>query len=54
MRPVGLVGSPGTGWQLVHRCVRCGATRSNRTAEDDPRQPDSWDRIVEISAEGGA
>lgn len=53
MRPVGLVGSEGAGWQIVHRCESCGAERRNRTAEDDPRQPDSWDRLVEISAAGG-
>ncbi len=54
MRPIGVVGSPGAGWHIVHRCLECGAVRSNRTAEDDPRQPDDWDRIVELSAGGGA
>lgn len=49
MRPEGLVGSPSTGWQIAHRCIACGAVRYNRTAEDDPRQPDDWDRIVELS-----
>ena len=53
MKPVGLEGSPGTGWQIVHECAECGLKRRNRTAENDPRQPDNWERIVEISV-GGA
>ena len=25
MAPVGLEGSPATGWRIVHECTRCGA-----------------------------
>jgi hypothetical protein len=50
MEPVGVEGSMGGGWVLVHRCVECGFTRRNRTAEDDPRQGDDWGKIVELSA----
>ncbi|MBI4606963.1 MAG: RNHCP domain-containing protein [Planctomycetes bacterium] len=49
MEPIGLEGSAGSGWRLVHACVQCGAVRRNRTAEDDPRQPDNWERLVEVS-----
>jgi hypothetical protein len=51
MKPVSLEGSAGRGWVLVHACENCGFTRRNRTAERDPRQPDRWDRLVELSAE---
>ncbi len=50
MEPIDLEGSEGAGWFLVHRCVECGAVRRNRTAEKDPRQPDDWDRIIDLSA----
>jgi len=53
MEPVALEGSGSKGWCLVHVCAACGATRRNRTAEDDPRQPDDWDRMVEISSRTG-
>jgi hypothetical protein len=53
MEPVALDGSASAGWSIVHVCRRCGARRRNRAAEDDPRQPDSWERMVEISARGG-
>jgi hypothetical protein len=32
MRPVGVVRSK-KGWQIVHRCLACGAVRRNRVAE---------------------
>lgn len=49
MQPVALEGSEGSGWFLVHRCEGCGETVRNGTAEDDPRQPDRWDLIVELT-----
>lgn len=50
MEPVALLGSVGKGWSLLHRCVDCGFERRNRTAEDDPAQPDRWDRLIEVSS----
>jgi len=50
MKPVALEGSAASGWTLVHVCVECGVERRNRTAEDDPGQPDKWDRMVEVSS----
>ena len=50
MEPVALEGSDGSGWYIVHRCQTCGAQSRNGTAEDDPRQPDSWDRMVELTS----
>ena len=53
MKPVGFEGAPASGFHIVHVCTQCGARRRNRTAEDDARQPDDWDRLVELSALGG-
>lgn len=36
-------------WALVHRCRRCGAVRRNRAALNDPRQPDDYERIVQLT-----
>jgi hypothetical protein len=52
MRPERLEGSPGSGWYLVHVCAECGFSRRSLTAENDPGQPDRWDRIVDLSAGG--
>jgi len=48
--PVGLEGGASTGWTIVFRCVRCGAVRRNRAADDDPVQPDRWEALVALSA----
>jgi hypothetical protein len=44
MEPVGLRLRPGKGYQLVHRCARCGAESVNRLATDTV-QPDDWERV---------
>ena len=49
MEPVALEGSATTGWFVVHVCASCGIRRRNKTAENDPRQPDSWERMIEVS-----
>jgi hypothetical protein len=49
MEPIGLDGSAASGWIVVHRCARCGCVRRNRAALNDPRQPDSWDALLEVS-----
>ena len=49
MEPVALEGSSSSEWVLVHVCVKCGARRRNKTAEKDPRQPDRWDRLIEVA-----
>jgi DNA-directed RNA polymerase subunit RPC12/RpoP len=35
------------GWQLVHRCRRCGARRVNRVAFET-RQPDDLDAVIAL------
>lgn len=49
MEPTELQGSPARGWYIVHRCTVCGATRRNRAAELDSRQPDDWERLIALS-----
>ncbi|MBI4583688.1 MAG: RNHCP domain-containing protein [Planctomycetes bacterium] len=49
MEPIALEGSESQGWDLVHRCLQCGAVRRNRAAVDDPVQPDRWERLIELS-----
>ena len=34
------------GWMLVHSCRRCGATRRNRAALNDPQQSDRWPALL--------
>ena len=51
MEPTRLEGSAASGWTLVHRCNKCGVLRRNRAAVNDPRQPDRWERILDLSVE---
>jgi hypothetical protein len=47
MAPVGLRYKPGKGYQVVHRCERCGATAVNRVAEDTV-QADDLDALLRL------
>ncbi len=38
------------GWQIVHKCLTCGAERVNKIAERDV-QSDDWTMIVILSRE---
>jgi DNA-directed RNA polymerase subunit RPC12/RpoP len=49
LEPIGVEQSGKKGWVVVHRCQRCGATRRNKAALDDPRQPDSFEAIIALS-----
>jgi hypothetical protein len=51
MRPVGLVYRRKKGWQIVHRCERCGTQGVNRLAADT-LQPDNPRAVAALS--GGA
>ena len=48
LRPVGLAFRGGKGWQIVHRCERCGGRSVNRIAEDR-LQPDDARAIARLS-----
>jgi RNHCP domain len=52
MRPVAVRHHSAKGYQLVHRCERCGATSVNRVAVDT-EQPDDWALICELPAANG-
>lgn len=51
MEPIGVERTGGKGWIIAHRCTRCGAVRRNKTATDDPDQPDRWEAIVRLARE---
>ncbi|EKD47748.1 MAG: hypothetical protein ACD_65C00307G0001 [uncultured bacterium] len=38
MEPVGLEYKGKKGWQIIHKCVKCGKKQLNMTAEDDNRE----------------
>jgi hypothetical protein len=47
MRPERIEHRSGKGLVLLHRCIRCGFTRSNRIA-DDLHQGDDIDVIIAL------
>lgn len=48
MAPVALVHSGNKGWQIVHRCSRCGVLRANKVAAETD-QPDDVGRVAALS-----
>jgi hypothetical protein len=53
MEPVAVEHDARRGWMVVHRCLRCGSTRRNRSAHDDPRQPDNFEEMLAIARRAG-
>jgi DNA-directed RNA polymerase subunit RPC12/RpoP len=47
MQPAGLRYKPGKGYQIIHRCLQCGAERANKAAVDTI-QPDDIEAIAAI------
>ncbi len=47
MEPIKIIYNSKKGYQIIHRCQKCGFERSNKISED-PRQPDSIDAITAI------
>jgi hypothetical protein len=47
MEPVGLVEKSGKGWQVVHRCTRCGHRQPNRLVRDG-EAPDDLDLVLSL------
>ena len=41
---------PKKGWMITARCQRCGFVGRNKAALDDPRQPDSFEALLALSA----
>ena len=50
MRPTSAAHERG-GWYIEHVCERCGFSRRARLSLEDPQQPDSWERLVDLTAE---
>lgn len=48
MKPIGIQYKSGKGYQIIHRCLRCGEESVNRVAENTA-QPDSIDLVIELS-----
>ena len=48
MVPEGIIYNPRKGYQIVHKCKRCGAVSKNRIAEST-RQPDDWEMVVSLT-----
>jgi len=48
MTPSKLVYHRNKGWQLVHKCQKCGDVKINKIAEGCP-QADNWDLIIKLS-----
>ena len=46
MKPVGIRNHSKKGWQIVHRCQKCGAEKVNRAA------PDDTDAIISMMKQG--
>jgi ribosomal protein S26 len=47
MEPVGLRYKAGKGYQIIHRCLKCGAERPNKAAVDTV-QPDDIEALAGI------
>ncbi|GGI95632.1 RNHCP domain-containing protein [Alicyclobacillus cellulosilyticus] len=48
MRPVEVIRHPRKGFQVVHRCERCGHTSRNILLLEDPVCPDDLERALTI------
>ena len=47
MQPVGIKYKPGKGYQIIHRCLKCGEERVNKAAVDTV-QPDDIEALTGI------
>jgi hypothetical protein len=52
MIPLAVVHHTKKGYQVVHRCKRCGIETRNVLVLDDPVQPDSFETVLEIMRRG--
>jgi DNA-directed RNA polymerase subunit RPC12/RpoP len=47
MKPVRLIYKPGKGYQIKHKCLRCGSEKTNRIAESSI-QPDEINELLKL------
>lgn len=52
MRPVRVEYHSRKGYQIVHRCERCGVERRNIALLDDPVQPDQLEAVLALMRQG--
>jgi len=48
MKPIEVEIRARKGYVLVHRCTKCGIIRRNKAALSDPRQPDCFEKMLEL------
>ena len=48
MIPFKLIYKGNKGWQIVHKCKKCGHKKANKIAEGCV-QPDDWEFIIRLS-----
>ncbi len=36
------------GWQVIHKCQKCGIEKANKIAEND-QQSDDWQLLIKLS-----
>jgi len=48
MKPIGIQYKSGKGYQIIHRCLRCGEQSVNRVAENTV-QPDNMEQVIKLS-----
>ncbi|MFC4767242.1 RNHCP domain-containing protein [Effusibacillus consociatus] len=48
LEPVDVESHSKKGYMIVHRCKKCGQITRNKAALEDPVQPDSLDRLLEL------
>ncbi len=49
MKPVGIKYKAGKGYQIVHRCLKCGVEKANRVTESSV-QPDDIEMIIKLGS----
>lgn len=47
MKAYGIKFTGKKGWQIIHKCQRCGTVKVNKIAEGDP-QSDDWEEILKL------
>ncbi|MDP9728695.1 RNHCP domain-containing protein [Alicyclobacillus tolerans] len=52
MEPIEIIQHSKKGWQVVHRCQRCGHESRNTLHFDDPLAADSFNRALELMRKG--
>lgn len=50
MEPIGVIAHSNKGYQVVHRCQRCGTEARNVLRFEDDVQPDSFERALALMA----